>query len=211
MILSPKNIKGSRYDDNLRDGGYTGSMPKKDDITPEERALFRESVKGTIPLGEEHPEPKTPQSFQKDEKDHIKQNVTAARGIDLNSLPLSDHGPLSVGGEEMIEYRGSGISDKDMKRLKKGEFSVQGALDLHGVIADQAREELIRFLTKAQTQQWRCVRIVHGKGKHRGETPILKNLVNAWLRQIPIVIAFCSSAPHEGGAGAVTILLKNIG
>ena len=192
----------------LRMTRYTESMPKKDDITPEERALFRESVKGTVPLGEERPAAKSPESSRWIEKDDIKQPVMSVRSIDLTSLPLSDHGPQSVGAEEMIDYRGSGISDKDLKRLKKGEFSVQGALDLHGVIVDQARDEFIRFLIKAQTQQWRCVRIVHGKGKHHGEMPILKNLVNAWLRQIPIVLAFCSSAPREGGAGAVTVLLK---
>lgn len=185
-------------------------MPNKDDITPEERALFRESVKGTIPLGEERPllekkEAPTPVDINIEKKQKVRQ----PNNIDLTSLPLSDHGPQPVTGEESIEYRGSGISHKDLKRLKAGEFPIQSYLDLHGATIDQARDELIRFLTKAQNQHWRCVRIVHGKGKHHGDTPILKNLVNAWLRQIPIVLAFTSAPGRDGGAGAVYVLLAH--
>ncbi len=183
-------------------------MPKKDDITPEERALFRESVKGTVPLGEVHAQEESVESRRIEVKDHIKQDVRIKTRVDLLNIPLSDHGPESVTGEESIEYRGSGFSHKDMLRLKKGGFSIQAELDLHGAVIDQARDELLRFLIKAQNQHWHCVRIIHGKGKHHGDKPILKNLVNAWLRQIPIVLAFCSATPRDGGTGAVYTLLK---
>ena len=133
-------------------------MPNKDDITPEERALFRESVEGTTPLGEERPpleikETPAPVDIKIDKN----QKVTQKKEFDLSTLPLSDHGPQSVTGEESIEYRGSGISHKDLKRLKGGEFPIQAFLDLHGLTIDQARDELIRFLIKAQNQHWRCV------------------------------------------------------
>lgn len=185
-------------------------MPNKDDITPEERALFRESVKGTVPLGETRPATDEILPLKKANENTVqKKCLKDSRQIDLRHFPLSDHGPETVSGEESIEYRGGGLSHKDMKRFKNGEFPIQAALDLHGRSADQAREEVIQFLTKAQNEQWRCVRIVHGKGKHQGETPILKNLINAWLRQIPFVLAFCSAVPRDGGAGAVYVLLAH--
>jgi DNA-nicking Smr family endonuclease len=40
------------------------------------------------------------------------------------------------------------------------------------------------------------------------EYPILKNEVNEWLRQIELVLAFCSARPEDGGRGAVYALLQ---
>ncbi len=186
-------------------------MPKDHDLSPEDRALFRKSIAGTIPLGDKRPTAlpvKKSSTAQSTQKEIAHKHHRPKSEISLVSIPLSDHSSNPVAAETLLEYSASGLSNKDMRRLKTGEFRVQSSLDLHGYTADEARYQILRFLEKALAEDRRCIRIVHGKGKHGSETPILKNLVNTWLRQLPPILAFCSAPPRDGGAGAVTVLLK---
>jgi DNA-nicking Smr family endonuclease len=53
------------------------------------------------------------------------------------------------------------------------------------------------------------VRIIHGKGlSSAGKLPVLKGKVDAWLRQMDAVLAFCSARRNDGGTGALYVLLK---
>ncbi len=55
----------------------------------------------------------------------------------------------------------------------------------------------------------RCLRVIHGKGLGSiGREPVLKGKVRAWLVQKEEVIAFSQARPHDGGAGAVLVLLQ---
>jgi DNA-nicking Smr family endonuclease len=52
------------------------------------------------------------------------------------------------------------------------------------------------------------VRVIHGKGLGSGPRgPVLKNVVNIWLRRAEVVVAFGSARPLDGGNGAVYVLL----
>jgi DNA-nicking Smr family endonuclease len=172
---------------------------------------LRDSVKGTVPLGATRPI-STPakKSIKKEEltSKAPRKKPQTPKLENLEYFPLSDFSPQPVTGDQAIQFTGGGISHKDMKRLKSGEFHVDGVLDLHGSTAEEARHQFLAFLEKAQSQGWRCVRIVHGKGKHGTDTPILKNLVNTWLRQLPSIIAFCSAPNRDGGTGAVYVLIS---
>jgi DNA-nicking Smr family endonuclease len=76
--------------------------------------------------------------------------------------------------------------------------------------ATDARAALKDFLFNALSSHMRCIRIVHGKGRRSGPRgPVLKNLVNRWLRQIDAVVAFGSARPNDGGSGAVYVLLRS--
>nr|AOO54574.1 smr protein/muts2 [uncultured bacterium] len=185
-----------------------------DQLSPEDRALFRDSIQGTRPLrGQQQSAAPLPKRVSTPSPSTL--NIAKPRKtvpptpFNLTDFPLSDHSPDVVASETLLQYTGSGLSHKDMRRLKAGEFPVQSALDLHGTTVDQARAAFLTFLSQAQTQGWRCVRIVHGKGKHGAEAPILKNLVNTWLRQLPIILAFCSAPRRDGGAGAVYVLIRS--
>ena len=63
------------------------------------------------------------------------------------------------------------------------------------------------FLQTCIEQKFRIALIIHGKGKKETQS-ILKNKINLWLRDLNIVLAFCSALPKHGGTGAVYILLK---
>jgi DNA-nicking Smr family endonuclease len=56
------------------------------------------------------------------------------------------------------------------------------------------------------------VRVVHGKGLGSpNREPVLKNKVRRWLAQRDEVLAYCEAPRHEGGGGAVLVLLKSPG
>lgn len=98
-----------------------------------------------------------------------------------------------------------------LPRLKRGDFSVQGHLDLHGLGKDEAREALERFLRDAQHKGYCCVRVVHGRGMHSQHDPaLMKREVTRLLssrRFRRTVVAFASARWRDGGSGAVYVLL----
>jgi DNA-nicking Smr family endonuclease len=52
------------------------------------------------------------------------------------------------------------------------------------------------------------VRVIHGKGRRSGSRgPVIKRVVDLWLRRIEPVLAFVSARPMDGGTGAVYVLL----
>jgi DNA-nicking Smr family endonuclease len=94
-------------------------------------------------------------------------------------------------------------------KLRKGDWSIQREIDLHGLRSDEARVALAEFIRLAHRHGVRCLRVVHGKGLGSpGKTPVLKSKVHSWLIQKDQVLAFVQAKPAEGGAGALLVLLK---
>jgi len=111
--------------------------------------------------------------------------------------------------DDALSFRRPGIGTDVTRRLRKGEWSLQGEIDLHGLRREEAREALAAFVRDAHRRGWRCVRIVHGKGLGSpGKTPVLKGRVQSWLIQKSEVLAFVQARGDEGGAGALVVLLK---
>ena len=111
--------------------------------------------------------------------------------------------------DDELSYRSKGISTDVTQKLRKGHWSLQGQIDLHGLRSDEAREALGQFIRDATKRGWRCVRVVHGKGLGSpGKTPVLKSKVQRWLVQKTEVLAFVQAKGSEGGAGALVVLLK---
>ena len=110
--------------------------------------------------------------------------------------------------DDALSYRRTGIGTDVTRKLRKGGWSIQGQVDLHGLRREQAREALVDFIKDAARMGWRCVRVVHGKGLGSpGKTPVLKGRVQSWLIQKNQVLAFVQARPAQGGAGALVVLL----
>ena len=106
----------------------------------------------------------------------------------------------------------AGLNPDLLRKLRRGHWVVQGALDLHRHTQEQARIALADFLASARRHGWRCVRIVHGKGlSSPNREPVLKGKVRKWLQQRDEVLAYCEPRPHAGGGGAVVVLLAGPG
>ncbi|CAN7738852.1 Smr/MutS family protein [Pseudorhodoferax sp. LjRoot39] len=111
--------------------------------------------------------------------------------------------------DDAMSFRRPGIGTDVTRRLRKGEWSLQRELDLHGLRRADAREALSAFIRDAHRQGLRCLRVVHGKGLGSpGRVPVLKSKVQAWLIQKQEVLAFVQARADEGGAGALVVLLK---
>jgi DNA-nicking Smr family endonuclease len=111
--------------------------------------------------------------------------------------------------DDSLYYHRPGISEEVVKKLRRGTWIVQAQLDLHGMRREEAREALQAFIREAGKRGLRCVRVIHGKGLGSiGKEPVLKGKVRAWLVQKEEVIAFCQARAHDGGAGAVLVLLQ---
>lgn len=111
--------------------------------------------------------------------------------------------------DDALSFRRPGIGTDVTRKLRMGEWSLQGEIDLHGLRREEAREALATFIRDAHRRGWRCVRVVHGKGLGSpGKTPVLKSKVQSWLVQKNEVLAFVQARGDEGGAGALVVLLK---
>lgn len=107
-----------------------------------------------------------------------------------------------------LNYSAPGVGPDVMKKMRKGHWQVQDELDLHGMNRDQARDALGAFLTRTGQRNYRCVCVIHGRGfGSRGQEPVLKSMVHSWLVQKGVV-AFCQARNHEGGEGALIVLLR---
>jgi len=97
----------------------------------------------------------------------------------------------------------------------RGEFSVQGHLDLHGLTRAEAKAQVDSFLQEARRKGKRCVVLVHGRGLHsKDQMPVLKEALRTWLATARFgrhVLAFATARPQDGGAGAVYVLLRKLG
>ena len=107
-----------------------------------------------------------------------------------------------------LSFRRDGIGADVLARLRRGQWSIQRQLDLHGLRRDAARDALSGFIAQAERDGLRCVRIVHGKGNGSpGREPVLKDKVKRWLVQKSQVIAFTQASAADGGHGALLVLL----
>lgn len=172
-------------------------------LSPEDRELFRNTVgvvqrlhwDGVAPHPE-HPPP-YPRGAEADER-----QVLSDMFSDYFEAAELDTG-------EELYYRRNGVQLAVLRKLRRGYFRVGAELDLHGLNAIAARQELARFLHQARAKGENCVRIIHGKGKgSRHKEPVLKQKLNTWLQQRDEVLAFCSAPDADGGTGAVHVLLR---
>ena len=112
---------------------------------------------------------------------------------------------------ERIEGRRIEVEPREIRRLRRGQYTVDQQIDLHGLTAFEARKQMEAFLEKRRKEGDRVLRIIHGKGGHspRGVS-VLRGEIAAWLSQGPAkrhIAAFATAPDGEGGAGALLVLL----
>jgi DNA-nicking Smr family endonuclease len=146
------------------------------------------------------PEPPAPIPAQRQLDDQRVMQESISDEFDASTL-------LEV--DEAMSFRRPGIGIDVARKLRRGHWSIQSEIDLHGLRREDAREALAAFLRESVRQGLRCVRVVHGKGLGSpGKTPVLKGKVHGWLVQKDEVLVFVQARADEGGAGAVVVLLK---
>jgi DNA-nicking Smr family endonuclease len=177
--------------------------------TAEDISLFREAVRDVKPL--ERPAPAADHPAGRARRPRPAARFSRADRLAVLEESLRDDviDPALASGEELVFHR-AGIQASVLRKLRRGDYRVQGEIDLHGLTVAEAKQVLREFLAEALTRQWRCVRIIHGKGLrsgHRG--PVLKGMVGTMLRKLGPVLAYVSARQVDGGTGAVYVLLSS--
>jgi DNA-nicking Smr family endonuclease len=138
--------------------------------------------------------------------------AATSAGQEASTGRTSDGRVEAVRPSEALDFALPDLPWRTRQKLKRGRFGWEEGLDLHGYTLEEARAELEAFLRDAVTAQRRCVLIVHGKAwGATSDYPVIKSHVNAWLREWPSVVAFCSATEIDGGTGAVYVLLRRRG
>ena len=171
-------------------------------ISDEERKLFRAAVADTEPLQAEHIQrpARRPAPIPR-------QRLADDQAV-VDSLVDPDFDEELETGEELVFLR-AGLQYSVLRRLRRGQYTISGELDLHGFDARSAKNELTGFLARRPPGRATCMRIIHGKGRGSPDgRPVLKEKVNGWLRKRQEVMAFCSARPVDGGTGALYVLVR---
>jgi DNA-nicking Smr family endonuclease len=123
-------------------------------------------------------------------------------------LQASDETTTFESGDE-ISYLRDGYSSRLLKKLRRGDYVIQDELDLHGLVATDAKLETHGFINECAADKVRAIRIIHGKGHNSaGRKPVIKNMLLGWLNKNQHVIAVCTAPANDGGTGAVYVLLN---
>lgn len=177
-------------------------MALPEDPDDDDAALFRQAIGEVKRLPDAAAPPRKPRprpAARMAERDERDARSEFQRGLDDMAL---------LEGADVLSFRRDAVPPRLLQRLRKGQFSAQDELDLHGATALQAESLLRSFLLEAHAHDHGCVRIIHGKGgRTERDIPVLKNLVDRLLRQRADVLAFHSAPQAQGGTGAVLVLL----
>lgn len=170
-------------------------------------SLFQAELRGVKPL--KHDRADTGKAKSDRQRLATLRQAATVRTDSVKVDGLSDQFVIDVGAEDPLYWAGNGVQEGQMRKLKLGQISFEGSLDLHGMSVEKARDTLWEFIAEANKLEVRCVRITHGKAARMdGRKPMIKSHVNTWLRQHPQVLGFTSCLAKHGGTGAVYVLLK---
>jgi DNA-nicking Smr family endonuclease len=175
----------------------------------DDSALFREAVTDVVALDQSHRRvplakaPGRPISAISDDDEvraHLCELISGSAEFQVSC------------SDEYIDGSIIGLSPRILARLRRGEYSCQAYVDLHGYNRVQARRAVIDFLRTCFARGQRCVLIVSGRGRNsENREPVLKDELVNWLTRSPLnrmVLAFSTARSHDGGAGAFYVLLR---
>jgi DNA-nicking Smr family endonuclease len=183
--------------------GYP-ALPADADLA-DPATLFRQMMHGTEPVDDRNRvelavPPPLPMPIKRDADERAALDESLA-------TPISLEDRLDTGDE--AAFLRPGVPRRVLSDLRRGRWILQGQLDLHGHTRHEARAALVRYLSASLQQGFRCIRVIHGKGLGSpGRFSILKELSRGWLAQREEILAFCQAGPHDGGSGALLVLLR---
>jgi len=171
----------------------------------EDDRYFREAMHGI----HRQPTPQRHAPHTKPVSTHARQRELDDHAVLHESLHGGEHPELAETGETLL-YRAQGVQDSVLRRLRRGNYTLENEIDLHGLNRHKAQMAVHQFLANCLDRDHRCVRIVHGKGNGSPNSgPVIKRLVDSWLRKRHEVLAFCTARPEDGGTGAIYVLLRS--
>ena len=185
-----------------------GKINRLAEVTPDDEALLRQALNGVRPMAGSRAERIAVQPI-------VSRNIVSEDAEVLAELSdlVSGQGAFELTEtEEYLEGARLGLDPRLVTRLRRGDFSVQAHIDLHGMTQPDAKAALTDFILESVRKGRRAVLVVHGRGlRSPGGRPVLKHAAAQWLSHGTIggyVLAFTTARIYDGGAGAVWVLLR---
>jgi DNA-nicking Smr family endonuclease len=171
-------------------------------MADDDEKAFRAAMRDVRPLPRHRPRPATPRP-----RAVARFTRAEASSVLHDSLELPEDASMLESGDELAFARPD-VSRDLVRKLRRGQWAIQAEIDLHGLTRRAAYDALRNFIGESAARGLRCVRVIHGKGRRSGSRgPVIKRVVDLWLRRIEPVLAFVSARPMDGGTGAVYVLL----
>ena len=162
---------------------------------------FADAMQGVTPLSQDKVEPdKQVELFKKSQQvkgKHLKHSKQLAASFDFSDMyqaALPQEGPMRFCQE--------GESTHILKQLRRGDYSPEMTLDLHGLTREMAKAELAALIHTARKELIDCVCVMHGFGQG-----VLKAALPHYLVQHPHVRAFHQAPLEYGGQAALLVLI----
>jgi DNA-nicking Smr family endonuclease len=183
------------------------SLPVRESADDDE-ALLRQALDGVRPVGGRGPariavEPQVVRNIVSEDAEVLAELSDLVSGQGAFELTETD---------EYLEGARLGLDPRLVRRLRRGDFSTQAHIDLHGMTQPDAKAALTEFILESVRKGRRAVLVVHGRGlRSPGGRPVLKHATAQWLSHGTIggyVLAFTTARMYDGGAGAVWVLLR---
>lgn len=156
-------------------------------VKSEERALWRETVRGVKPLRPAQPEEIVAPPPKRE---------TKSRRAPAPTTPA----PLARPSKSI-----DALDRRTAARLKRGTLAIEARLDLHGMTQAEAHDALTRFIARAQKHGSRAVLVITGK------SGVLHGAVPRWLDEGDNrgrILAIRRAHAQHGGEGALYLMLR---
>lgn len=168
-------------------------------ITDEDTTLFQQSMQGINKL-------------KQDTVRHVPVRANSLRVSDKRTLAtqanhshyFSDQYQPLLPTEGPVRYIRDHHNLRQLKKLKRGDYSPEIYLDLHGLTLAETRKELGALISTCRDEQLFCASIMTGYGKR-----VLKQQLPHWLAQHPHIIAFHQAPRQYGGDAALLVLIES--
>ena len=95
---------------------------------------------------------------------------------------------------------------RDRTALRR--MAPQDSLDLHGVRVKDVDDRVNVFLKESRENGYKKVQIIHGKGNHSQNGPVLLKAVGETLRGHPLAGEIGFSEKKHGGRGATWVIIR---
>lgn len=94
-------------------------------------------------------------------------------------------------------------------QISEKQLKTEAVLDLHGMTAAEAEKAMASFIYLAAAKKYRKVLIIHGKGIHSKESPVMRQTVISFLERCPKAGKHGTPSAAEGGSGATWVIIKS--
>ena len=159
-------------------------------------SLFRAEMKGVKPLKQDTFVAARPH------KKKALATIKEQREQQDTLFYFSDEYEPLLNEESAVKYLRENEDSYLLKQLRRGDFSPEIFLDLHGLTREQAKLELEALIQTCEKEHLYCASIMTGYG-----TYTLKRQIPRWLVQHPKVRALHQAPKEWGGEAAILILI----